>query len=76
MAYLQGFERSRILMREVVVLPDKLEVLFVRVVIDNGNRLSQTKRARYFAQLSDEEVRGLETAIRRGFTPLSDENGI
>jgi hypothetical protein len=43
--------------------------LFIRVVRQNGGRLSATKRASHFAWLTDEEVGRFQLIVERAFTP-------
>jgi hypothetical protein len=63
--FLVGLDRTRDAMRAVVDLPDRLADLFVKVVLQNGGRLSQAKRASHFHQLSDAEIARLEGVIAR-----------
>ena len=48
-------------MRDVVDMPEKQANLFLRLVLQNGGRLSTRKRG-LFPELSDDEVAALERA--------------
>lgn len=67
--YLQSFDRAAERMDEVVELPDNLRALFIKLVVGNRFRLSETKRKRFFAMLNEQEVADLEAAVAAGFDP-------
>jgi hypothetical protein len=74
--FLVSFDRTGIAMRQVVDLPDRLGELFVKVVLQNGGKLSETKRASHFDRLTDDEIARLEAIVtehmpRRSFTSTS-----
>lgn len=62
--FLVGIERTRQAMRAVVDLPDRLMDLFIKVCLQNGGKLSATKRASHFDMVKDDEVQRLEGAVR------------
>jgi hypothetical protein len=72
LAFLQGYDRTRGLMQEVVDLPGPLLDLFIRLCLQNGGTLSARKRESHFSRLTDAEIAGLEEAVRRGC--LRDED--
>ncbi len=63
LTFLTIFDRATESARDVVDMPDRRLSLFVRLVLQNGGRLSERKRAQ-FGELSDEEVTAMESAIR------------
>ncbi|MEI7657580.1 MAG: Fic family protein [Phycisphaerae bacterium] len=67
LAFLQGYDRTRGLMQEVVDLPGPLLDLFIRLCVQNGGTLSARKRESHFSRLTDAEIAGLEEAVRRGY---------
>lgn len=67
LAYLRGYDRTKRLMQDVVDLPARQLDLFIRLCRQNGGSLSAAKRASHFAMLRDDEIGGLEEAVRRGF---------
>jgi hypothetical protein len=54
-------------MRRVLDLPDRVGDLFIRLVNQNGGRLSAAKRHSSFASLTDDEIARLEAAVRDAF---------
>lgn len=75
--FLRAMDDARAGMREVVELPDQREALFLKLCVQNSrdNRgfvLSKAKRA-LFADLTDAEVAGLQTAIASAFAELASE---
>ncbi len=70
---LRAIDDARAAMRTIVELPDQRENLFVRLCLQNhaaghGYTLSKAKRS-LFAELTDDEVRALEAAMRAAFQP-------
>jgi hypothetical protein len=68
LAFLQGYDRTRGLMQEVVDLPGPLLDLFIRMCVQNGGTLSACKRESHFSRLTDAEIEGLQEAVRRGYS--------
>lgn len=68
---LHAMDRAKTAMRTVVELPDQRENLFLRLCVQNnhagrGFTLSGSKRDK-FADLTESEIAGLQTAIREAF---------
>jgi Fic/DOC family len=68
-SYLLGFDRARGVLANMTDWPAHSLDLFIRVVRQNGGRLSATKRASHFAWLTDEEVGRFQLIVERAFTP-------
>ncbi|HSP79532.1 MAG TPA: Fic family protein, partial [Myxococcaceae bacterium] len=66
--FVVNYRKAREEMEQVVELPDQKRNLFVRLCLQNGGRLSATKRASHFSQLSDEEVHALERIVQQHLT--------
>ena len=62
LAFIAVFDRACAAVREVVDMPDRRVALFVRLCMQNGGRLSATKR-RLFAELNDVEVAAMQASI-------------
>ena len=62
LAFIAVFDRACGAVREVVDMPDRRVALFVRLCMQNGGRLSATKR-RLFAELNDVEVAAMQASI-------------
>ena len=58
------FDRAFDAVREIVNMPDRRASLLVRLCMQNGGSLAARKR-RLFAELSDDEVRAMEAAVRQ-----------
>ncbi len=67
LSYLWCYDAARQAMREVVDMPEPKANLFLRLCLQNQGHLSQSKRTRHFDFLSDDEVRGLESAIQTAY---------
>ncbi|MDD2704953.1 MAG: Fic family protein [Acidocella sp.] len=61
------FDRALTDVREIIDMPDRRASLFVRLCMQNGGRLSATKRQQ-FAELTDAEIARLETAVQQAIT--------
>jgi hypothetical protein len=57
------FRETRRALEAIVELPDRLTNLFIRLCLTNAGRLSDTKRKKHFAMLTDSEVRAMEKAV-------------
>ncbi|MEX2534775.1 MAG: Fic family protein [Trueperaceae bacterium] len=64
LGFVTVFDRAMNAMRAVVDMPDRRASLFVRLCMQNGGRLSATKR-KHFTELADGEIERLELAVRR-----------
>lgn len=66
--FLQGYDESRRLMRNVVDMPNRQADLFIRLCSQNKGKLSKTKRSLpEFLPLTDSEIVKLEKVIRTAF---------
>ena len=63
--YLVGYDQAKQKMRMVVDMPDRKVDLFIRVVADNGGKLSTAKRKSHFEELSDDEIAALEQVVSK-----------
>jgi hypothetical protein len=60
--FVEVFDAALYALRDVVDMPDRRASLLVKLCMQNGGRLSQSKR-KQFAELSDDEVVRVETAL-------------
>ena len=74
--FLQKYDQTVELIRQVVDLPDKRLELLIRLLHEQGGRLSHTKRAAKFSELSDDEVLAIQDAFAEGFQTTPDMFGI
>lgn len=70
--YLNNYEKTKRLMRDVVDMPDEDVNRMMRFVMQNKGRLSIEKRKKFFSKLTDEQVKSFEGIIREN---LAVENG-
>jgi hypothetical protein len=52
---------------EAIEMPDRLAQNFIRFVRQNGGELSAREREKFFAPLSDVEIRNLEDYVNAEF---------
>ncbi len=67
LTFLQGFDAARSAMRTIVDMPDAKTTLFIKLCRANGDKLSKTKRRRFFEELTDNEVADLQAAVAGAF---------
>ena len=65
--FLLGFDRARTKLNEMYDWPGQSLDLFIRIVYQNDNKLSKTKRRRQFDWMTDEEVRTSEAVVAEEF---------
>ncbi len=53
---------------KIVDMPDRLIDLFIQFCLQNNGRLSARKRESHFGLLTDDELAGMENAVRKGFS--------
>ncbi len=63
LGFVAVFDRALTAVREIVDMPDRRASLLVRLSMQNGGRLSASKRPQ-FSELSDAELAALEAAIQ------------
>ncbi len=64
--FIVHYRDARARIEALVDLPDRLLNNFIKIVVQNGGRLSNAKRA-MFARLTDEQVAKLEAAVREAY---------
>lgn len=67
LGFLAVFDRALEAVRDIVDMPDRRASLLIRLMLQNGGRLSQAKR-RQFDELTDEEIGAMEIALQRART--------
>ena len=63
------YREAREKMDSIIEMPDTARNRFVQFCIQNKGRLSESKRAKYFSALTDDEVRALELVIQEHLLP-------
>lgn len=70
--FLEVFDKAMAAVQSIVDMPNARASLLIRFILQNQGALSGKKR-RQFPELSDEEVAGIEKAIRASNAELDDE---
>jgi hypothetical protein len=63
--YLVTYDRLKVLIQDVVDMPNNLIDLFIKCVVQNSGSLSPKKRKKYFYMLTDNEVQKLEFLVKK-----------
>ena len=63
MDFIGAYDRAYRAVRDVVDMPNKKVSLFVQLCMQNNGRLAKSRR-KTFAELSDQEIKAMEFAIR------------
>lgn len=64
LTFLENYDKTKTAIQSIVDLPDHQIDLFIRFCLQNNGRLSNIKRASHFRALSDDEIAGMEQALR------------
>jgi Fic family protein len=67
--FIVRYREARKKLDGLVEMPDKARNRFVQFCLQNEGRLSAGKRARYFSDLTDDEVRALEQVVQKHLMP-------
>ena len=62
LGFVATFDRAMENVREIIDMPDRRASLFVRLCMQNGGKISATKRSQ-FSELSDADLARLEHAV-------------
>ncbi|WP_045221709.1 Fic family protein [Desulfonatronum thioautotrophicum] len=65
--FLVSYDKTRQAIQEIVDMPDRLIDLFIQLCLQNNGRLSAKKRESHFDFLTDDELAGMEHAVRQGY---------
>ncbi|MFG1351324.1 Fic family protein [Xanthobacter autotrophicus] len=64
LGFLAVFDRAFERVRDIVDMPDRRASLLIRLMLQNGGRLSLAKRSQ-FKELTDEEIAAMEIAVQK-----------
>jgi hypothetical protein len=65
--FLANYDKTKEAIQQIVDMPDRLIDLFIKFCLQNNGRLSEKKREAYFGFMTDEELAGMEEAVRAGY---------
>lgn len=74
LGFISRFDQAFEALRGIVDMPDRRASLLIRLCMQNGGRLSGSKRNQ-FEELSDQEVSHIEAAIQRAVQYVDDPDG-
>ena len=63
--YLAHFDKAKLLLQEIVDMPDKKLVMFMQCVIQNHGTLSKRKKEDHFSLLTEDEVSRMEAIVKK-----------
>ncbi|HPJ12085.1 MAG TPA: Fic family protein [Caldisericia bacterium] len=69
LSFLVNYDNTKKAIQDIIDMPDRLIDLFIQLCLQNNGRLSAKKRATHFDFLTDEELSGIEQAVRDGYNP-------
>ena len=67
LSFLARYDETKKAIQDIVDMPDRKIDLIIRFCLQNNGRLSARKRSSQFDFLSDEEVAGIERAVRAAY---------
>ena len=70
--YLKAFDEAKNDIQNRIEMPDNLVSLLINFIRQNDGSLAKKRRTREFADLTDDEVSFVETAVRDAFSDLDD----
>lgn len=65
--FLANYDKTKQAIQKIVDMPDRLIDLFVQFCLQNNGRLSSRKRESHFHFLTNDELAGMEDAVRAGY---------
>jgi Fic family protein len=69
LSFLVNYDNTKKAIQDIIDMPDRLIDLFIQLCLQNNGRLSEGKRVTHFDFLTDEELSGIEQAVRDGYNP-------
>lgn len=70
--FLKRHDRAKSRIMETVEMPDRLAENFILFVRQNGGKLSASKREKFFAAMSDAEIKNLEDYVNAEFADFDN----
>lgn len=67
LAFLKNYDQTKAAIREIVDMPDRRIDLFIRLCLQNGGKVSATKRVSHFDLLADDEIERMEEAVQSAY---------
>ena len=67
LTFLANYDKTKKAIQDIIDMPDRLMDLFIQLCLQNHGSLSAKKRLTHFDFLTDEELSGMEQAVREGY---------
>ena len=67
LTFLANYDKTKKAIQDIINMPDRLMDLFIQLCLQNHGSLSAKKRLTHFDFLTDEELSGMEQAVREGY---------
>jgi hypothetical protein len=67
LTFLANYDKTKKAIQDIIDMPDRLMDLFIQLCLQNNGSLSAKKRLTHFDFLTDEELLGMEQAVREGY---------
>lgn len=65
--FLANYDNTKKAIQDIIDMPDRLIDLFIQLCLQNNGSLSARKRATHFDFLTNEELSGMEQAVKDGY---------
>ncbi len=67
LSFLANYDKTKKAIQDIIDMPDRLIDLFIQLCLQNNGILSRRKRSTHFNFLTDEELSGMEQAVKDGY---------
>jgi Fic family protein len=65
--FLSCYDKTKSAMQEIIDMPDRQIDLFIRFCMQNNGTVSEQKKEKYFAKLTDTEINELELVVAKNY---------
>jgi hypothetical protein len=65
--FLKNYDMTKNTIKEIVDMPDQQIDLFIRLCLQNNGVISNQKRKANFAELTDDEIAMMQTAVQKAY---------
>ena len=67
---IETFQKTKKAIQNIVDMPDNKIDLLIKLTLQNKGRLAPSKRAKFFAMLTEKEIAAMERAVQKHMTHL------
>ena len=65
--FLANYDNTKKAIQDIIDMPDRLIDLFIQLCLQNNGNLSASKKTAHFDFLTDEELKAMEQAVKKGY---------